>query len=543
MIAFRRTIQLLSLGLFFMLLTLAVISFKSPESLDLFLRLDPGLALLSTISARTLAVTFTPALLVLVATLFFGRIFCGYICPMGTTLDGGDKLFGIKRTSDKRYLKLAHLKYLVLCFLLGAALLGVSLVFLAAPLSLITRFYGLLIHPILALMVHKLFVWVHPLAEQLDLNSIVFVQMATPRFNTQMFILLFFGLVFFLARLSPRFWCRNLCPSGALMAVISMKPVMGRRVSTACTICGKCISSCPMTAIPAKSPQSTHHEECIVCRTCEAVCPEQAIRFGRTKKGHSLEKTPFSPGRRRFMYSGILGATVAATELTGLHAPADKSGPGQVAPLKLIRPPGSLPEAAFLSRCVRCGECMSACPTNTLQPIWFDAGFMGLFSPALTPRRGYCSPECTLCSHVCPTDAIRALSKKERIWAKTGTAVIYPTRCLAWEQQKSCMVCDEVCPYKAVIFQKEPGNPVPVPRVDENKCAGCGYCEHYCPVRNEAAIVVTPMGSLRLFKGSYMAQGKAQGLKLSIHAPPGYGKIPENEHGQNGFAPGFDDVN
>jgi MauM/NapG family ferredoxin protein len=541
MSVFRRTIQLLSLGLFFLLLTLAVISFKSPESLDLFLRLDPGLALLSTISARTLAFAFFPALLVMVATLFFGRIFCGYICPMGTTLDGGDKLFGTKRTSGGEHRDFSHLKYLVLCFLLGAALLGVSLVFLAAPLSLITRFYALLIHPVLALISHKFLGFLHPLTEQLDLSAFAFVQVATPKFTTQMFIFIFFGLVFFLARLSPRFWCRNLCPSGALMAVISMKPVMGRRVSEACTACGKCISSCPMAAIPVKSPQGTRHEECIVCRTCEAVCPEQAINFGRAKNVQSLEKAPFSQGRRQFLYSGFLGTAVAVTELTGLHAPADKPGPGQVAPPKLIRPPGTLPESAFLSRCVRCGECMAACPTNTLQPIWFDAGFMGMFSPALTPRRGYCSPECTLCGHVCPTGAIRPLSPQERIWAKTGTAVIYPTRCLAWEQQKSCMVCDEVCPYKAVIFRKEPGNRVPVPRVDENKCAGCGYCEHYCPVQNEAAIVVTPMGSLRLSEGSYLDQGKAQGLRLSIHTAPG-APAPENEGGQPGFAPGFDDA-
>ena len=542
MILFRRIIQVFSLGLFLLLLAMAAVSLHSSAPLDLFLRLDPGLTLLTAISAGTLTAAFVPALLVLMATFFFGRIFCGYLCPMGVTLDGGDKLFGPRKKPVGLTENPRRLKYMVLCFLLGSALLGVSLVFLAAPLSLITRFYGLLVHPILAFFAHGCLGLLHPLAEQLNLNAIIFIQVATPRFATLLFILGFFCTLFALARISPRFWCRNLCPSGALMAIFSVKPVIRRCVSDACTACGKCIRVCPMNAIIAENPLETRHEECLVCRTCEALCPEQAISFGRVKRERTSHKASFSSSRRHFVYSGIAGVVVAATGHTGLLAPQGKPGPGQVLPPGLLRPPGAFPESAFLARCVRCGECMAACPTNTLQPIWFDAGFMALFSPVLTPRRGYCSPECRMCGEVCPTDAIRALSPKERIWAKTGTAVIDFSRCLAWEQQKSCMVCDEVCPYKAVAFRKEPGNPVPVPRVDENKCAGCGYCEHYCPVQNRAAIVVMAMGALRLSEGSYSIQGKAQGLQLSIHAGPGYGNLPENAGEENGFAPGFDDA-
>jgi len=115
-----------------------------------------------------LAATFIPALLVLVVTLFFGRIFCGYICPMGTTLDGTDKLFGISRKKQRETGKLRLLKNIILFFLLGASLLGVSFVFTAAPLSLITRFYGLLIHPVLAFLSNETLGLIQPLAEWLD---------------------------------------------------------------------------------------------------------------------------------------------------------------------------------------------------------------------------------------------------------------------------------------------------------------------------------------------------------------------------------------
>ena len=541
MIIFRRAIQFISLILFLILLALAIFSVITPTPLDLFLLLDPALIAFTAISAKILSVAFIPALLVLIVTLFFGRIFCGYICPMGTTLDGTDKLFGNPRKKHSETGKLRLLKYIILFFLLGASLLGVSFVFVAAPLSLITRFYGLLVHPVLAFLTNEILRLVQPLAEWLDMDAVVFMQIATPRFATQLFILVFFVALFFLARVLPRFWCRCLCPSGALMAFVSKKPLIRRRVSDNCTNCGRCINSCPMNAIMTEDPHITLHEECIVCRTCQNTCPENAISFDSIRSKQVFEKQRFSLTRRQFLCSGLFGAATATVGLTGLNSLHGKPGPGQVAPHGLIRPPGALPEMGFLARCSRCGECMAACPTNTLQPIWLDAGFMGLFSPGLNLRRSYCSPECRMCGEVCPTDAIRSLSKDERIWAKTGTAVIFRQKCLAWEQQKSCMVCDEVCPYKAVEFRKEPGNQVPVPLVHEEKCAGCGYCEHFCPVQNQSAIVVTPMGALRMSKGSYIAQGKSQGLSLSISPKSEYGFEPKGKDWGKGFAPGFKD--
>jgi formate hydrogenlyase subunit 6/NADH:ubiquinone oxidoreductase subunit I len=191
---------------------------------------------------------------------------------------------------------------------------------------------------------------------------------------------------------------------------------------------------------------------------------------------------------------------------------------------------------------------MSACPTNTLQPIWFDAGFAGMFSPAVTPERKYCDPRCTICGSVCPTGAIRGLAAHERVWARTGTAVIHRQKCLAWEHGKSCMVCDEVCPYDAIEFEKKPDLPYPVPHVREARCAGCGYCEHYCPVTNDAAIVVTPMNEVRLKTESYKAEGARRKYELTLRpaseplvprtypgAPPG--AEPETDSG--GLAPGF----
>jgi ferredoxin len=182
----------------------------------------------------------------------------------------------------------------------------------------------------------------------------------------------------------------------------------------------------------------------------------------------------------------------------------------------LIRPPGALPETEFQARCVRCGECIKGCLTNTLQPVWFEAGLSGMWSPKITARLAGCEQGCNLCGEVCPTAAIRPLTLEEKSFAKVGTARIDKTRCIAWEQDKKCLICDEICPYNAIVSQFAAGHPITVPVIDEDKCNGCGYCECKCPVAGESAIIVEPYGELRLASGSY--KEKARELGLVFHA-------------------------
>ncbi|MDM8525301.1 4Fe-4S binding protein [Desulfococcaceae bacterium HSG8] len=532
-------IQVITLGLFLLLLLLAFVS-ESPAAADIFLRLDPILVMITAVSARIFRPAFIPGLVVLLLAPVAGRIFCGYVCPMGTTLDGGDRIFGPVPRKQFRSETLRMVKYLVLIFLMGAAAGGISFVFAASPLSLVTRFYGLVLYPVLGFLSHRAVELLRPVADYLDIRSLAYAQIDVPKFATQFFVLSFFAAIFAMVRFSPRFWCRYLCPSGAILAIFSQKPIIRRRVSEDCTDCGKCVRKCPMNAIPGDSPGLTRSGECIICQTCKGVCPVSAVSFGIEKGLPRIPEpliTGISLSRRGFIYSGVAGAGTALVSLTGLNAPHDKAGEGQVAPPGLIRPPGARPEADFLSRCVRCGECMAACPTNTIQPLWLTAGFTGIFSPSLISRRGVCDPKCNRCGHICPTDAIRNLSKNERIWAKTGTAMIFRQKCLAWEYQKSCMVCDEVCPFNAIEFKREPGNPFAVPHVIEDKCGGCGYCEHFCPVNNQAAIVVTPMGEIRLAGGSYEKEGRGMGLRLQLKTG-GY-NLPPVEAG--GSAPGFEE--
>jgi len=173
---------------------------------------------------------------------------------------------------------------------------------------------------------------------------------------------------------------------------------------------------------------------------------------------------------------------------------------------KLVRPPGSVSEDEFLSRCIRCGECMKVCPTNVVQPTFLEAGLVGLWSPLLNMQLGYCEYECTLCTQVCPTDAIKELTFAEKQQTKIGVAAFDRGRCLPWASARSCIVCEEHCPTptKAIWFEEvevpnENGDFVTLkqPHVNPDLCIGCGVCENKCPFRDQPAIYVTSAGETR----------------------------------------------
>jgi MauM/NapG family ferredoxin protein len=316
-----------------------------------------------------------------------------------------------------------------------------------------------------------------------------------PAFVFALFSLLMFLAVIGLIYVERRFWCRNLCPLGALLSLVSRFSVWGRRVSDACITCSKCAQVCPMNAI-GEDFHTTSAHECIQCVRCAAVCPTAAISFGFHTPG--VQRYAHSPSRRA-LFAAAAGGVLAAVA-------AKASVSRQTTHEKLIRPPGARVEEDFLDSCLRCGECMKACPTHGLQPAVSQAGFEGFFTPVLVSRIGGCEDKCNLCGRVCPTGAIRSLPLEEKRYAVIGNAVINRSLCIAWEQGKLCLICDEACPYDSIEFRMvadEKGT-IQRPFVIEDKCIGCGQCEHACPTKGDAAIYVTPINEVRKNSGSYI---------------------------------------
>jgi MauM/NapG family ferredoxin protein len=515
---FQRLVQIPLFALFLFLLWRATFPLPSWFQVDLFLRLDPVLSFGTMAASRTFIPRLGWALMILALALFLGRVFCGYICPMGATIDFSDWLTRRQRRRRRNSFEASgryrSLKYLFLIGVAATCVIGISSVFLFSPLSLITRFYAFVLYPIAVVTANLFLDTFRPLFPLLGLESLAFTRFGVPAFSTNLFIAAGVLGLLLLGLSKPRFWCRNLCPAGAILALFSRKPVFRRVVSEACTQCGKCLRACPMAAI-GEDFVTTAHSECITCLKCREICPEEAITF------QVATKTPapvpeIDLNRRKVVAAGLSGVGAAAIVMTNLgHLHGEKS-PLALRSSKLIRPPGALPEEAFQARCVRCGECVKGCLTNTLQFVWLESGISGLWTPKVTARRAGCEQGCNLCGEICPTGAIRPLPLDEKAFAKIGTARIIKTRCIAWEQDKRCLICDEICPYNAISSQFLEGRPVTVPFIDENKCNGCGYCESKCPVSGESAIVVEPTGELRLASGSY--KEKAKELGLVFHA-------------------------
>jgi MauM/NapG family ferredoxin protein len=325
-------------------------------------------------------------------------------------------------------------------------------------------------------------------------------------YQTAWFIGGLFLVILFLNRIRPRFWCRFLCPLGALLGIFSRFTILRLvKYPEKCTECNLCVKHCQGSASP-RPDQIWETAECHMCFNCFNVCPEDALafRFSWTPK---LRKKP-DMGKRAVL--GGLFAGLSIPFLGRLDGQIDK-----VSDSRLIRPPGSLAEKDFLELCQRCGLCMKVCPTNAINPTLAQAGMAGFWTPHLIMTQGYCEYTCTLCASVCPTGAIREITAKEKIEQpiKIGSAYIDRGRCLPWSGNTPCIVCQEVCPTspKAIYLKKDvvirPNGKqfdVQLPYVDLKLCVGCGICENKCPVRGLPAIRTIAAGESRSLRNQIL---------------------------------------
>jgi MauM/NapG family ferredoxin protein len=482
----RWIIQILFLLLFMILLLRTRFSI-GPGHQNLFFRFDPLVFLIISITYRVVLSVAFLSVVIIVGALVFGRFFCGYICPLGACIDLADACtshtskHGIPRPQPGWLIRLTGIKYLFLIFLIASAVLGASFVHFGDPLVIVERALTFVLYPIIS--------WIA--------GSIALIE---PAYFTEtlgaLLVLLFIMCLSFLAH---RFWCRVACPLGGMLAFISKWTMFKFTFLEECTTCGICEQVCPTSAIDCNSFQ-IDTAECISCFRCLYECPQQNIGY-RFKPGYNA--TPFNIQRRQFFTA--IAASIVAVPLSKslLHTRLGE---------RFIRPPGALPESDFINVCIRCGMCMKACPTNGLQPCVFEAGINGIWTPRLVPRIGACEKNCNLCGQICPTSAIRKLPLEEKTYVKIGTAVIDRSRCIAWEQDKVCLICDEACPFNAISsFSETIRNTTLLrPYVDERICTGCGLCETQCPIEGPAAIQVYSLGEERIRTGSYITEEKVR---------------------------------
>jgi len=439
-------------------------------------------------------------LIFLLPALILGRFFCGWICPLGTLIDATDKT--LKSKNRKSFGISRNIKYFILGIILVSMLFALQWVWFFDPIALLTRtvvtgFYPVFVHLTFALFdgLFSLNILDDAVYAAFNWGQQTILPIDQPTFLYSVPVLLIFSLILAASLLSRRFWCRYLCPLGALYSLFSRHRILKRRVSDACTSCGICVQQCRMDAI-SEDFTATRTAECIECGECVEVCPTNAISYGFSG---AAKQIPIDASKRRTLVAAGFGVFLVAITKTGRTAESEPP----------IRPPGAISEDKFLDTCIRCQQCLQICSSTGagLQPALWEAGLEGLWSPILIPRMGYCEFNCNLCGQVCPSGAIQKLNLADKQALKIGRAYINKNTCIPWNDNINCLVCEEHCPLeeKAIKFEfveikTEQGEKkiVKRPYVDDSLCIGCGICETKCPVSGKPGIFLTSQNNQRI---------------------------------------------
>ncbi|HUN80620.1 MAG TPA: 4Fe-4S binding protein [Phycisphaerae bacterium] len=512
----RRAVQLAFLLAFFAVLLAArpTPGKPPPTWLGFFVYIDPLILLVTLVASHALVVGLLLALVTSAITLVFGRVFCGWICPLGTlhTLVGKLRWHRLRPLDNKSHWHLG--KYVVLLSVVIGSIFGVSWLVLLDPQVLLFRTVTTAIWPLAQGGIEDAATAIY--SNDPHLGSWHLTSLSEPIFRAvhdhaivksqQSFlgsglILAVFLAILGLNFLRPRFWCRYICPLGGLLGLLAWRPWLERKVAKSqCNECDLCGMTCPARAVGTGGDE-WRHQECLECMKCMEVCPKGAVafRFPSPRRAR-IANVPVDLTRRHLLGAGALGVIGAAILRSSPQARGETFNP------QLIRPPGARPERDFLSRCTACGLCMKICPTGGLQPTLTEAGIEGLWTPRLVPSLGYCDFECNRCGQVCPTQAIRPLSLDEKKHVTVGLASVDTDRCLAYAYGRDCLVCEEHCPIPEKAIYLAPAEIalpdgstriVQQPHVDADYCTGCGICEHVCPFKDRPAIRVTSAGETR----------------------------------------------
>jgi ferredoxin len=444
-------------------------------------------------------------------TLFFGRIYCSVICPLGVFQDIVSWIASKRKKRRLSYSPaLSWLRYVMLCLFVAAFVAGIHSVFaLLEPYSAYGRIASNLFAPVyrwgnnvLAYLAEHAGSYAFYSAEVWLKGGLTFiVAVAT------------LAIIGVLAWRNGLTYCNTVCPAGTVLGFVSRFALLKPVIDTAkCNGCRSCTRNCKASCINEKEHR-IDYSRCVACMDCIGVCKQNAINYKFIPVRQKTATAEDGVSRRNFFTLavgfgvGSLASRVKAQAPQlhldgGLADIKDKQQPARTA---VILPPGSQSARQFAQHCTGCQLCVSVCPNQVLRPSkdWLTA-----MQPYMSFERGYCRPECTKCAEVCPTGAIRKITAAEKSSIQIGHAVWLKDRCIVYTDESVCDNCARHCPTAAIamidipgLAKQESGNtpqrfvagppkPTKIPAVDTELCIGCGTCENLCPARPLSAIFI-----------------------------------------------------
>ena len=445
----------------------------------------PKLQLLEAILALNVV-----ALVILIAmTLVFGRIYCSIICPLGILQDiigwVGKKVKKNRYTFSKA---VSWLRYTMLGVMVVALVAGIgSIVQLLAPYSAFGRIATTLLQPLYKMGNNVL----AAISEHYDNYAFYHTETGVPNITIVLAIACVTLVVLaVLAYRNGRTYCNTICPVGTVLSFLSRFSWMKIQFDAdKCKNCSLCTKNCKAACIDFKSHQ-VDYSRCVVCGDCIESCKFGALQYGMSTQ--SNQKAAIDPSKRSFLLASAMMTTAALAQEAkmtdgGLADIEDKVAPERQTPLT---PPGSLSARNMAQHCTGCQLCISECPNEVLRP---SGDWLHLMQPTMSYELGYCRPECTRCSEVCPAGAIKPIQKEEKSSIQIGHAVWVKKNCIPLTDGVSCGNCARHCPVGAI--EMVPSDPddeesLKIPVVNESRCIGCGACENLCPARPFSAIYV-----------------------------------------------------
>jgi ferredoxin len=425
---------------------------------------------------------FLAGLILLVAvTLIFGRVYCSFLCPLGTLQDmitAGARKCGLK--SEYAFTQPRNvLRYAVLAITAAAISVGIlSFVNLLDPYSLTGRLISNIALPQLVSIYNLSITLLKPFDIYLYPKQTAFVPLSVLAATSG-----FLGLITCMAIKHGRLYCNTICPVGTFLGLLARISFFKFKFDhQGCSECVRCEKVCKASCIDPKRA-SIDMSRCVGCFNCVDACSKTVIVY--RKAFGSVRPDAWSPARRGF----VLGSATAAGGLLLWFNPALRAvlGTTQAIADPPVTPPGSISVFRFTQACTACCLCVSACPTSVLTPAFMDYGPAGLLQPKMNYAKSFCEYECNVCSKVCPTGAISPVSLAEKKLTQIAEARLLENVCVVFVDHTNCGACGEVCPTHAIRFTDK--NNILYPEIDKQYCIGCGACQLACPTKPNSIVI------------------------------------------------------